>query len=37
MLIDQIRAIDNKRQIQGPLLQLDDDFMQLACKAVCEF
>ena len=36
LLIDQIRAIDNKRLIQGPLLQLDDDFMQLVCKAVCE-
>ena len=35
LLIDQIRAIDNKRLIQGPLLQLDDDFMQLVCKAVC--
>jgi hypothetical protein len=21
---------------QGPLLQLDDDFMQLVCRAVCE-
>jgi mRNA interferase MazF len=36
LLIDQIRAIDNKRLMQGPLLQLDDDFMQLICKAVCE-
>jgi mRNA interferase MazF len=36
LLIDQIRAIDNKRLIQGPLLQFDDDFMQLVCKAVCE-
>jgi len=36
LLIEQIRAIDNKRLIQGPLLQLDDDFMQLVCKAVCE-
>ena len=35
LLIDQIQAIDNKRLIQGPLLQLDDDFMQLVCKAVC--
>ena len=35
-LIDQIRANDNKRLIHGPLLQLDDDFMQLVCKAVCE-
>jgi mRNA interferase MazF len=36
LLIDQIRAIDNKRLIKGPLLQLDDDFMELVCKAVCE-
>ena len=36
LLIDQLRAIDNKRLIQGPLLQLDDEFMQLVCKAVCE-
>jgi mRNA interferase MazF len=36
LLIDQIRAIDNKRLIQGPLLQLDDDFMQLVCSAVYE-
>jgi mRNA interferase MazF len=36
LLIDQVRAIDNKRLIQGPLLQLDDDFMHLVSKAVCE-
>jgi mRNA interferase MazF len=36
LLTDQIRAIGNKRLIQGPLLQLDDDFMQLVCNAVCE-
>jgi mRNA interferase MazF len=36
LLMDQLRAIDNKRLIQGPLLQLDDVHMGLVCKAVCE-
>lgn len=36
LLIDQIRAIDNKRLISGPLLQLEDDFMQMVYKAVSE-
>lgn len=36
LLIDQIRAIDNKRLVSGPLLQLEDDFMQDVYKAVKE-
>lgn len=28
LLIDQVRAIDNKRLISGPLIQLDDDLIQ---------
>lgn len=36
LLIDQIRAIDNKRLISGPLLQLEDDFMQMVHKSVSE-
>lgn len=36
LLIDQIRAIDNKRLVSGPLLQLDDDFMKDVYKAVEE-
>ena len=36
LLIDQIRTIDNKRLVSGPLLQLDDDLMQAVYKAVEE-
>lgn len=36
LLIDQIRAIDNKRLISGPLLLLDDEFMQEVYEAVKE-
>jgi len=30
------RSGTGKRLIQGPLIQLDDDFMYLVSKAVCE-
>lgn len=36
LLIDQIRAIDNKRLIQGPLASLDDDLLKIIQCAVCE-
>lgn len=36
LLIDQIRAIDNKRLISGPLLQLNDDFLQTVYEDVKE-
>ena len=36
LLIDQIRAIDNKRLTNGPLLQLDDNFMRAVSAAVDE-
>lgn len=36
LLIDQIRAIDNKRLTNGPLLHLDDNFMRTVSAAVGE-
>lgn len=36
LLIDQVRAIDNKRLASGPLAQLDDEFMRQVCRAVAE-
>ena len=36
LLIDQIRAIDNKRFIQGPLLQCDTTFMARVYKCLHE-
>lgn len=36
LLVDQIRAIDNKRLISGPLQQLDEQFMQRLYQAVIE-
>jgi mRNA interferase MazF len=36
LLLDQLRAIDNKRLIDGPLLQLDDEMLQLVYRAVVE-
>ena len=36
LLIDQIRAIDNKRLIKGPLLYCTKDFMREVYQAVCE-
>ena len=36
LLVDQIRAIDNKRLIEGPLLRLDDKAMVRVCQAVVE-
>lgn len=33
---DQIRAIDNRRLVRGPILQLDDDFMDLVNNALGE-
>lgn len=36
LLIDQIRAIDNKRLITGPLLQCDKNFMIKVYNAICE-
>jgi len=36
LLIDQIRAIDNKRLVSGPLLKLNDDLMQRIYAAVGE-
>lgn len=36
LLIDQIRAIDNRRLVRGPILQLDDDFMDLVNNALGE-
>lgn len=36
LLIDQIRAIDNKRLVAGPLLQLEDDLLQDVYKTVKE-
>lgn len=36
LLVDQLRAIDNKRLIQGPLLRLDEDVLERVYRAVAE-
>ena len=36
LLIDQIRAIDNRRLVSGPLAQLEVDFMSEVHEAVAE-
>lgn len=36
LLIDQLRAIDNRRLIEGPLLQLDEALMQRTDAALRE-
>lgn len=36
LLIDQLRAIDNRRLIEGPLLRLDEALMQRAGAALRE-
>ncbi len=36
LLIDQARAIDNKRLTNGPLAQLDDDSMKIIYQSFCE-
>lgn len=36
LLIDQLRAIDNKRLIEGPLLRLDDEALGRVYQAVVE-
>ena len=36
LLVDQLRAIDNKRLIEGPLLRLDDEAMRQVYQAVGE-
>jgi mRNA interferase MazF len=36
LLIDQLRAIDNRRLVKGPLARLSDDFMARVGVALCE-
>lgn len=36
LLVDQLRAIDNKRLIDGPLLRLDDEMLGRVYRAVSE-
>lgn len=36
LLVDQLRAIDNKRLIEGPLLRLDDEGLVRVYQAVVE-
>lgn len=36
LLVDQLRAIDNRRLIKGPLARLDADFMAVVGRALCE-
>jgi mRNA interferase MazF len=36
LLVDQLRAIDNKRLIEGPLLRLDDEALGQVYLAVSE-
>lgn len=34
--MDQIRAIDNKRLVEGPLANLENDFLQRVFKSMYE-
>jgi mRNA interferase MazF len=36
LLVDQLRAVDNRRLIEGPLLRLNDEVMELVYRAVVE-
>lgn len=36
LLVDQLRAIDNRRLLDGPLLQLDEALLQRVYRAVAE-
>jgi len=36
LLVDQLRAIDNKRLIEGPLARLGDDLLKRVYQAVAE-
>lgn len=36
LLVDQLRAIDNKRLIDGPLVKLGDDLLRRVFQAVAE-
>ncbi len=36
LLIDQIRAVDNKRLLEGPLTLLNEDILKIVYKAVSE-
>jgi mRNA interferase MazF len=36
LLVDQLRAVDNKRLIEGPLLRLDEEVLGLVYRAVSE-
>jgi len=36
LLVDQLRAIDNKRLIEGPLVRLGDDLLKRVFQAVAE-
>jgi len=36
LLIDQLRAIDNKRLIDGPIMRCDDELMEVIYEAICE-
>ena len=36
LLIDQVRALDNRRLLDGPLTTLDDSLMSQACRALSE-
>jgi len=36
LLVDQLRAIDNRRLVEGPLVRLDDGAMELVYRAVGE-
>lgn len=36
LLIDQIRAIDNKRLLKGPLMKCDQDFMKVVQNSILE-
>jgi mRNA interferase MazF len=36
LMVDQLRAIDNRRLIKGPLLQVDKEFLEQVYVAVQE-
>jgi mRNA interferase MazF len=36
LLMDQMRAIDNRRLVRGPLMRLPSSFMRRVCRALVE-
>jgi mRNA interferase MazF len=36
LLVDQLRAIDNRRLVKGPVARTDAEFMRAVGEAICE-